>query len=290
MDCPICNENKAHVKSIKHSPSLKGEELSVYSEANVCEKCDFIWTDDSQMTLLRQKAADEYKRIHSLLTSVELKQIRFSLGMSQEAFANYIGIGSASVKRYESYGIQDYSVDQLIRLRCDPDFALKNELLIAINRPANHLTGNIKFNWEKLKALILYFTGKAGSPLFLNKILFFVDFFHYKKCGFGITGSAYAKLDYGPCPDQQKAIFSKLKSENSIVEISKNKFIANEPFSLEIFSKDEQDTIRSIEKFVDEHGVEMVYKLSHDEKAYVDSSWYWEIDYELAKELKIALE
>lgn len=115
MNCPMCKKENITEKIIKHTPELKGENLTIYSNAYMCDACGFTWANDEQMTELQNKAADEYRRIHGLLTSQDIKQMRSSLEMSQDEFAQYVGVGLASIKRYESYKIQDLSIDQLIR-------------------------------------------------------------------------------------------------------------------------------------------------------------------------------
>lgn len=59
------------------------------------------------MNFLRRFAADAYRKKHNLLTSDQIIRYRESLGMSQTAFANYLKVEEASVKRWETYYIQD---------------------------------------------------------------------------------------------------------------------------------------------------------------------------------------
>jgi putative zinc finger/helix-turn-helix YgiT family protein len=115
MNCPMCKKENITERVIKHTPELKGENLTIYSNGYLCDECDFTWTSDEQMAELRHKAADEYRRIHGLLTSQDIKQMRSSLEMSQDEFAQYVGVGITSIKRYESYQIQDLFIDRLIR-------------------------------------------------------------------------------------------------------------------------------------------------------------------------------
>jgi DNA-binding transcriptional regulator YiaG len=70
--------------------------------------------------------ADVYRTKHGLLNSNEIRRWRLRLGMSQAAFADYIGVGIASLKRWEMGRIQDASSDELIRLRTDEKAAFQN--------------------------------------------------------------------------------------------------------------------------------------------------------------------
>jgi hypothetical protein len=43
--------------------------------------------------------------------------------MSQTAFASYLKVGEASIKRWETYYVQDVVQDDHIRLKCDEAYA-----------------------------------------------------------------------------------------------------------------------------------------------------------------------
>ena len=60
--------------------------------------------------------ADWYRQKEALLTSVEIRHARERLKLSQQAFADYLGVGVASVKRWEWGNVQDRSMDRLLRL------------------------------------------------------------------------------------------------------------------------------------------------------------------------------
>ncbi|MGQ9633144.1 MAG: helix-turn-helix domain-containing protein [Bryobacteraceae bacterium] len=67
-----------------------------------------------------------FNRKHGLLTSENLKQARKRLGISQAQFASYLKVGIASVERWEAGLIQDQALDELIRLKTDPEYARRN--------------------------------------------------------------------------------------------------------------------------------------------------------------------
>ena len=60
-----------------------------------------------------RKVADAYRRDHGLYTSEEIKDIRGKL--TQQRFADALGVGVASVKRWELGLVQDKGNDKLIR-------------------------------------------------------------------------------------------------------------------------------------------------------------------------------
>jgi transcriptional regulator with XRE-family HTH domain len=60
-----------------------------------------------------RKIADAYRRDHDLYTSEEIKAIRGKI--TQQQFADALGVGVASVKRWELGLVQDKGNDRLIR-------------------------------------------------------------------------------------------------------------------------------------------------------------------------------
>jgi DNA-binding transcriptional regulator YiaG len=83
---------------------------------------------DAQTTEeLRRRTADAYRKKHGLLTSEEIKALRKLLQKTQTQFAQLVGVGEASVKRWETWLVQDKSSDELMRLKSAQ--ALRNRLV-----------------------------------------------------------------------------------------------------------------------------------------------------------------
>jgi DNA-binding XRE family transcriptional regulator len=64
--------------------------------------------------------ADKYRARHGLLTSDEIRKRRRRLELTQEQFATHLGVGIASIKRWEMGKIQDLRNNQLIVERTRP--------------------------------------------------------------------------------------------------------------------------------------------------------------------------
>ncbi len=80
---------------------------------------------------------------------------------------------------------------------------------------------------------ILYFASKIKDcgKTKLFKLLYFLDFIHFKKYGFSVTGYTYMVMPYGPVP---KELFEQLKLESLPKEYTEAFFVEKE-------SKDEMD-------------------------------------------------
>jgi putative zinc finger/helix-turn-helix YgiT family protein len=126
MKCYNCGKGRLTPKMTQIAGEVRGEEYSIRSEAMVCGRCGFQVLSERESVAYTVGISDAYRRAHGLLTSAELKETRDRLGLSLRKFASYVGVGLASVKRWEAGLIQDEAHDQLIRLRTDLSAARKN--------------------------------------------------------------------------------------------------------------------------------------------------------------------
>ena len=126
MKCFKCGKGRLASKSVEISGDVRGETLTVRAEADVCSRCGFQVLSSDQSSAYGIAVADAYRKRHGLLTSKELKAIRKRLAMSQREFAEFLGAGVASVKRWEAGLIQDLAMDKLIRVGTDPQAARNN--------------------------------------------------------------------------------------------------------------------------------------------------------------------
>jgi len=197
-----------------------GESFTVTADALVCKKCGYKTVHATKLDEYRRLLADAYREKKELLTSEEIRNIRNRLDMSQEQFAAYLGVGVASIKRWELGQVQDKSMDQLIRLKCNPRTAEENfrDVRLRAGGEPDEFNGYAAFSIVKLANTILFFLEAAPnerrqlSILPLNKLLWYVDAEHFKAYGVSITGTCYARLPYGPVPDDYTLIYRELES------------------------------------------------------------------------------
>lgn len=288
MKCINCNNEKFEEKNIRFTPEIKGEEVEVIAQASVCTKCNEPIVDAQQMNVLRKKAADAYRKKHHLLTSEEIVNFRKLLGMSQVAFANYLNVGEASVKRWETYYIQDPVQDEHIRLKCDEAYAEFNALEVQWkSHPPDVFSGNRRFSWALFKQAVRYLIEFTKSPLFLNKALFYLDFMHYKHYGKSITGARYVHLEYGPCPDQYQNLISELLREKALVAAGHHILKSTGKPDLGGFDDTERETLLMLGDLVKKDGGKKLLRLSHEEMAFQKTEPLQYISYEFAKTLKL---
>jgi len=289
MKCIKCNSDKFELKQIELSPEIKEGVVTVAVEAYVCEECGTPLMTDKQMNAFRKAGADKYREKHNLLTSKQIIEYREALGMSQTNFAHYLQVGEASIKRWETYYIQDSSQDDHIRLKCDEAYAELNYLdILWKHKQPDVFSGGKRFSFELFKNVSLFLAKKTEeSIIIINKIHYYVDFLHYKINKISLTGARYVPLKYGPCPDQYRILYDVLVQKGMLEIINEHHYKAKIDPDISIFSENEIRTLEFILDIFKRKGGKYFYNLSHKEKGYTDTEECKFISYEYANHLNI---
>jgi putative zinc finger/helix-turn-helix YgiT family protein len=288
MKCLNCNGEWFTKKRIRIPSDFRGEVIDAVVPAQVCNKCEQPLMNSAQMDVLRKAVSDTYRKKHGLLSSEEIVSFRKKLGMSQREFAKYLEVGDASVKRWETHYVQDKSQDRHIRLKCDKSYAsVHAQKLDEKTLVADELSGKRTFSWEKFCAATLTLLDASDSPLTLNKALFYSDFLNYKRNGVSITGSRYAKLDHGPCPDSYRVLFQRMIQEGLVKQGKGHQILPMAKPDLSLFDDDEIQTLEAVKKLAAKKKWHL-FDLSHTEDAFEKSDYYCLISYKFAAKLKIS--
>ena len=113
MKCFVCNRGTLVRQLAEIDGTIKKKTYAVKTSALVCDECQHASIEGVDMPEYMRKVADAYRRDHGLYTSDEIRAIRGKL--TQQRFADAIGVGVASVKRWELGLVQDKGNDKLIR-------------------------------------------------------------------------------------------------------------------------------------------------------------------------------
>ncbi|MBI1746445.1 MAG: DUF4065 domain-containing protein [Acidobacteria bacterium] len=273
MNCLKCGkllkQKKANVTG-----EYAGEHYTITMDALACKSCGYYTIHAAKLDDYRSRLADAYRAKHGLLTSQEIRGLRQRLKMSQDEFSRYLGIGIASVKRWELGQAQEKSMDQLIRLKCTPKIAEENlrDALLCQGEPSDEYSGYRSFDFFKLANLILFFLHAAAEehkkmgPLPINKLLWYTDVAYFRAHKISITGSRYARLPYGPALDDYTLIFRELESLGYV----KSKGLQLEPMrtvDYTLFTEDELAATRNVWKRFS-NKLNKIVDLSHTEPAW----------------------
>jgi putative zinc finger/helix-turn-helix YgiT family protein len=113
--CINCAKANLERTSVRLSGEIRKHPYTVEMEGLKCPNCGYSTVDSKSAVELGRLAADEYRRANGLLTSNEIVALRHSYGDNQEQFAKRLGVGVASIKRWELGKIQEKRYDDLIR-------------------------------------------------------------------------------------------------------------------------------------------------------------------------------
>jgi putative zinc finger/helix-turn-helix YgiT family protein len=116
--CLNCDSEQFAPGEAEVRQEFRGETLMVKTPVMICLNCAWHTVGNDQIDELRRRTADTYRKKHNLLTSAQIRAMRDALGMNQSQFAAFLRVGVASVKRWETWLVQEASSDELIRVKC----------------------------------------------------------------------------------------------------------------------------------------------------------------------------
>ncbi len=126
MYCPQCREEREMILVNKQETyPVKGEDITIDATVCTCSKCGeevfSLEHDESNL----ERAYQQYRIHHKLLTPEKIKEIRNQYHISQVTFARILGVGDKTIARYEGGSLQDEAINNLIMLAQNPENFLK---------------------------------------------------------------------------------------------------------------------------------------------------------------------
>ena len=324
--CPNC-EKESDVLEIKTKESItvRNEKIEVDVEFFRCEECkaEFENTRDHDALEVAYKV---YRCRHNMLEPDQIKEWRKRYGLTQKELSQILGWGDATLNRYENGALQSEAHEKFLRLAMEPQNLIKlieesgdilskekrerilNELeteeeeansfeMIFEERfgrySPDEYSGYKNLNISKLFNAIIFLCKDGALKTKLNKLLFYVDFKHFKEYTVSITGSQYIHYDYGPVPKKYDFITAELMEKELRVEeiifgnFSGYNYISNEEPDLSVFSDSELKILVEVKEYFKPFSSTQIKDFSHKEKAYQETSNGDVISYLYARDLKI---
>jgi putative zinc finger/helix-turn-helix YgiT family protein len=231
--CPICGTetNQKIIEKIEEI-NIRGEIIPVKIRFNHCNQCNEDFEIQEKKYDPMDEAFREFRKRRGLLQPEEIFQFRKKLGLTQKEMSEILGIGIASLNRYENGALQTEAMDKTIRYYMDEKNVLKklDENPNLFNKPIRSQlkdrinngdlssvdvwdefselyfvdspceeNGFMFFSESKLVQVFKFFCSKSEvSKTKLMKLLYYADHKHYKDYGVSITGSTYAHASFGP--------------------------------------------------------------------------------------------
>ncbi|BAE86295.1 type II TA system antitoxin MqsA family protein [Desulfitobacterium hafniense] len=326
--CDICQcEQETQVISKKESLPVRGEDIETVSDIRVCLICGNELFDEELDTKNLERVYQAYRNKHNLLSPLEIKQIRESIG-SGRTVATLLGWSQATFVRYEGGAIPSASHhEQLLRLKNDPSYLNhlydnngnklsdreKKKVQDLINKmdspdqdPVVFLNKffaqfynkgitNIGFDFEKLAAMVQIFaeTNRDLVKTKLQKLLYYADNLHFKRYGYPITGLAYIHHHFGPVPANHDLIYWALESVG-VIETKPYDgpyegeiLISTEEGNHGLFSDEELEVVLTVAGYFNDFSATRISDFSHRERGYMETAQREIIPYSYASDLKL---
>lgn len=326
--CDICQcEQETQVISRKESLHVRGEEFETISNIRVCAICGEELFDEELDTANLERVYQAYRRKHNLLSPLEIKQIRESLG-SGRTVATLLGWSQATLVRYESGAIPGAAHhEQLLRLKNDSSYikylfnlnghklkerererlhAIINKTELPDQDPVEYLNKlfnrfynfgitNSEFDFDKLAAMVQIFAyhNRDLVKTKLQKLLFYADFLNTKRYGYQISGLAYIHHHHGPVPAHHDLIYWALQTME-VIDVKpyegpyEGEIITPVgEFDRNLFTDEELEVIFTVANYFKDYSAKRISDFSHTEKGYAETEQKQIIPFSYADSLRL---
>ena len=310
MKCPFC-DGIADLKIEPIKITFRKEDFNIIKQFYKCNKCKEQFTTDDLDEVNINQVYNQYREKYQIPFPQQLIKIRGRYGLSASKMAEVLGFGVNVYRNYESGEIPNVSNGTLLNLIRMPEEFKKvilnkkkvftekqfnklvdkldkliekersknylDKFLLDENSIPNEFSGFSSSSIEKYANMILFFL-ENNNNLFkvkLNKLLFYTDFYHFKKTGYSISGYKYQAIQNGPVPYRYDLIYDYLWQNEFIqyelVEINDN--LVEQPvplkkFDEDSFEKSELDALKTIHETFKKLTRKELVDLSHQEKAW----------------------
>ena len=237
--CPQCGKVQAvKIVTREETYTYRGESVRVAHELSVCTVCGEELSTAVQAQQSLTDIRESYRKKHDLVTPAEILSIREGYGAGQKPFGIILGLGESTINTYEQGEVPTTANSVLIRAAGDPATFKKmflkrqhllgptqrkkiekhleaypspymvEEKMFAVHENPDEYTGFRKPDIQRMEELlghILAMTGKVYKTKLL-KIAFLVDYEHFQRYTVSVSGWPYARLPYGPVPQEYKKL------------------------------------------------------------------------------------
>lgn len=328
--CPNCEKESQLLLVRKPEKfNIRGEVISVEVEYYQCLDCGEEFEVSKSDFDPYEIAYQEYRTRKGLLQPQEIREFRVKYGLTQKEFSGLIGLGIATLNRYENGALQTEAHDRVLKLVMDPGHFLnlisKSQGVLEETKKQkiiNHLAEETEVSWLEVTKGIF---GSYNADIFsgykrfelgkffeaikyfcfkervfktkLMKLLFYADFDHFKEYTVSITGARYARLPYGPVPDQFERWLAAFTSDDEGIRKEEDwnndypgeVFICDSSPDLSIFSPSELRVLAAVKEFFQNYSAKRLSDFSHNEKGYQETENAHLISYSYAEQLQLDL-
>ena len=119
--CPNC-EKESPVELVREAEefNVRGESIMVDVEYYRCLECGEQFENSKSTIDPYEIAYREYRSRKGMLQPEEIRTFRSQRGLTQKEFSDLLGIGIATLNRYENGALQSEAHDRIIKLAMEP--------------------------------------------------------------------------------------------------------------------------------------------------------------------------
>lgn len=211
----------------------------------VCADTGERFTDDALDNLNVTQVHNQYRAKYGIPFRDEIKEMRRQYGLSAAKMSEVFGFGPNLYRLYEGGEMPAVANGRLLKLAEDPDEFAR---LVRLNRQAfdeaeyrkvQRKLAHFMEHWnrgvahyerrllgchgpsifngfrmprlKKIRAMVNFFAfHNQPFQTAMNKLLFYADFGHYKRYGYGISGACYRAFERGPVPENYGAVYNEV--------------------------------------------------------------------------------
>lgn len=234
--CFECDSDMIQVRRTE-PVTVRGEKIEVEFEYLQCPNCGEEYEVSRPDNDPLDRAYRIYRERKGLLQPEDIRGFREDLQLPQREMSAILGIGVATLNRYENGALQTEALDKAIRyyredprrilarLKEQPGLVKKKTADVLASRiprirsktenwfdlfcasftarPPSILNGYKKFDLEVLRQMISFYCYLLNgvSKTKLMKLLFYADFSYFREFGRSISGAYYMHDRFGPVVD-----------------------------------------------------------------------------------------
>src|SRR4030066_1521427 len=119
--CPNCEkESPLLIVQKAEDFNVRGEIISVEVEFYQCQECGEEFEGSNSVIDPYEIAYREYRARKGMLQPEDIRDFRIKRGLTQKEFSDLLGIGIATLNRYENGALQSEAHDRVIILAMEP--------------------------------------------------------------------------------------------------------------------------------------------------------------------------
>jgi uncharacterized phage-associated protein len=294
------------------------DEFEIVFHYYLDEENNMEFTTTELDELNTKQVHNQYRERYNIPFANEIKDLRETYDLPANKMAEVLGFGVNVYRQYESGDIPSISNGRYLQRMKDPKEFLETLVESKVYQGAeledkktfihnivamrkrdtwshmqeyvfdhqypNQFNGYKKPDIQRFIDMVVFFAGNCVelTKTKLNKLLFYSDFYHFKRTAQAISGVNYIAIQYGPVPDHYDILFSEGQRQNKIdVRVTlwgdedKEKHIftpkGEYQFNEEAFIPSELEVLKYVLESIGKKSTKEIIELSHKEKAWADN-------------------